>query len=161
MWWSVDRYTRWTSRSTLDWAAINTRSTYRSPVGPQSKNFRWHIVACLSILVVITCSLSVDTWPMYRSLPYGRMSVACRWPGGDISVYISVVYHKDATVSSPKHMLLCYQDCFRTFSEVFATSSDYPFWKNSLSKVIKHCFYWDQWKPSWTCQNIHILGCDT
>ena len=61
---------------------------------------------------------------MYRSLPYGRMSVACRWPGGDISVYISVVYHKDATVSSPKHMLLCYQDSFGTFSEVFATSSE-------------------------------------
>ena len=63
----------------LDRYSIETRLTYRSPVGPQTTNVCRHIVECRSILAVITRSLSVDTWPTYRSLPYGQLSVACLW----------------------------------------------------------------------------------
>ena len=77
---SID--TRSTSRSILRGDSIDISVASRS----QSTNFRRHAVECRSILAVITRSLLVDTQPTYRSLPYGRLSVACRSPGGDISV---------------------------------------------------------------------------
>ena len=69
---SIDR------RSTPDRHSIDTRSTFLSTVGRQSTDFRRHAVECRSILAVITRSVSVDTQPTYRSLPYDRLSVACR-----------------------------------------------------------------------------------
>ena len=65
---------RSTSRSILHQDSIDISVDSRS----QSTNFRRHAIECRSILAVITPSLSVDTRPTYRSLPYGRLSVACR-----------------------------------------------------------------------------------
>ena len=54
-------------------------------------------------------------------LAVSGLSVACQWPVGDISV----VNHKNTTVSHPKHVALLSR-LLGNFSEVFATFSDDP-----------------------------------
>lgn len=99
------------------WVSINTfyRHLHRPSIDSRLTNFRRYAVKCWSILAVITHSVLVNTQQTCQSLPYGR----CQWPVSSMSVacwwYISVVNHKNTTVSHPKHTLLCYQNCLGTF----------------------------------------------